>query len=410
MSTKSYIYFAAVLLSLVAFALAGCGGTSTSQNGQGAISAKLVWSGTKTAGKTVALAPAGVSTVRLAVSGAGITAISQDFQAADGQGTLSRVPVGSGLTLTASGLDASGTIIYQGSVGSVAVQNGTTTNVGTITLAAVIPFTTEMISGKMFIYADSAGNSGIPMFSGDGTFLDTSITTGDGSGTWSINASGQLVIDGTEAVTLSANTGTDITASAYSSITQTTYTVTLTVVTPTIITVADYAKAVGYLRYINNPGNISHTHYFDGVQSVSGRSVNVLRELDDVGSVLKETIYFSADITTGLYFLGANGTFFVNPFPALLPVFVPGQEYGPYDTMGDGSQMVYVTWTFEDVTVPYGTFTNALKQRTRTVSPGSVDNITYNWYAKDTGGIKWQDGLNTVYDEQLTERNFTWPN
>ena len=286
----------------------------------------------------------------------------------------------------------------------------------TVNPAAVIPapavFTTAMISGKSFSYSDTAGFSGTPVFNANGAYLDTSITTGDGSGGWSINTSGQLVIDGTETLTLSANTGTVITASAYSSSNQKTYTVTLTVVTPTAlvtnITVADYAKFVGYSRYLNYPA-ISHTHYYDGVLTVSGHSVNVLRELDDVGSVLKETIYISADITSGAYILGANGTFFVNPYPAALPSFVPGQEYGPYDIMGDGSQMVYVTWIFEDVTVPYGTFTNALKQRTRTRT-GSVDSISYNWYAKDIGGVKWQDGSNASINEVLTGRNFTWPN
>lgn len=176
----------------------------------------------------------------------------------------------------------------------------------------------------------------------------------------------------------------------------------------TNITVADYAKFVGYSRYLDYP-NISHTHYYDGVQTVSGRSVNVMREVDDIGSVLKETIYLSSDITSGVYILGFNGIFAANAYPAVLPSFVPGQEYGPYDIMGDGTQMVYVTWTFENVTVPYGTFTNALKQKTR-IRTGSVDTISYNWYAKDMGGVKWQDGSNASINEVLTGRNFTWPN
>lgn len=313
----------------------------------------------------------------------------------------------------AAGSNTSYPLTFTATSGGLSVTQAFTL---TVNPSAVIPapavFTTAMISGKSFSYSDTAGFSGTPVFNANGTYVDTSITTGDGSGSWSINASGQLVIDGTETLTLSANTGTVITASAYSSSTQKTYTVTLTVVTPTAlvtnITVADYAKAVGYLRYSAYPG-ISHTHYFDGVQTVSGRSVNVLRELDDAGSVLKETVYFSADITAGVYFLGANGAFFVNAFPTILPAFVPGQEYGPYDIMGDGSQMVYVTWTFENVTVTYGAFTNALKQKTR-IRTGSVDTISYNWYVKDVGGVKWQDGTNAADNELLTERNFTWPN
>lgn len=176
----------------------------------------------------------------------------------------------------------------------------------------------------------------------------------------------------------------------------------------TTISVADYAKPVGYLRYNAYPG-ISHTHYFDGVKTVQGRSVNVLREIDDVGSVLKETVYFSSDLTSGIYLLGANGEFLVNPFPFILPTFVPGKEYGPYDIYGDGSTMAYVTWSFEDVTVPYGSFPNALKQKTRLRS-GTTDSISYNWYVKDVGGVKWQDGQNPNDNELLATRNFTWPN
>lgn len=219
MLTKSSVYVTAVLLFTMIFALAGCGGTSAPQNGKGGVSAKLVWSGTKTTGKSVASAPAGVSVVRLAISGTGMTTISQDFPAADGQGTLSSVPTGSGLTLTASGLDASGTVIYQGSVGSVTVLSGITTDAGTITMAAVSPasavFTSAIISGKAFNYSDTQQNTGIISFNTDGTFINPG-----GQGTWSINASGQLVgVDPgeTSTLTLISNTGTTITATKVSS-------------------------------------------------------------------------------------------------------------------------------------------------------------------------------------------------
>lgn len=216
MLTKSSIYVTAVLLFTMIFALAGCGGTSVPQNGKGAVSAKLVWSGTKTTGKSVASAPAGVSAVRLAISGTGITTISRDFPAADGKGTLNSVPVGSGLTLTASGLDTSGTVIYQGAVGSVTVQDGITTDVGTITMAAVTPtsavFTTAMISGKAFNYSDTAQRLGIITFNANGNYADS----GGNTGSWSINASGQLVVvevGETSTLTLTSDSGAFITAS-----------------------------------------------------------------------------------------------------------------------------------------------------------------------------------------------------
>lgn len=171
------------------------------------------------------------------------------------------------------------------------------------------------------------------------------------------------------------------------------------------ISVADYVKPVGYLRYYATPDNLNHTHYFDGVQSVNGHPVNLMREVDDPGSVLKETVYFSPDFTAGAYFLGANGTFFANPFPIALPTFVAGQEYGPYDIFGNGSTLVYVSWTFEDVTVPFGTYKNALKRKTR-MRTGATDEISYNWHVKDIGSVKWQDAANPNDAEVLIERSF----
>jgi hypothetical protein len=225
MLTKSYICFAAILLSTILFVLAGCSGTSTSQNGQGAVSAKLVWNNNKAVAKSVASAPVGVATVRLAISGAGITTIQQDFPAADGKGVLSGVHSGSGLTVAASGLDSSGTVIYQGAVSNVTVQNGATTDVGTIVMTpASAPagvFTSAMLTGKTFIYFDNdplaVGSQDIAigmLFSSTGDYyiLGTKI------GTWSINSSGQLVMVKTinghvDAHTLTSTSGSVISTS-----------------------------------------------------------------------------------------------------------------------------------------------------------------------------------------------------
>ncbi|OGU18365.1 MAG: hypothetical protein A2076_05400 [Geobacteraceae bacterium GWC2_53_11] len=249
MLTKSYSYFTAVLLSTMIFALAGCGGTSTTQSGQGAISAKLVWNN-KTVGKSVASAPVGVAKVRLAISGSGMTTIQHDFPAADGNGTLNYIPVGSGLTVSASGLDSSGTIIYEGSVGNVAVQSGMTTDVGTITMTAVTPalFTTAMISGKSFSYSDTMGQSGSPTFNTDGSYTDTNMSDTTNTGTWSINTSGQLVIDGTTTMTLGTNSGTVITAAGADPVNAPglSFTVTFTAVAPT-------AAITGVWRSTNGP-------------------------------------------------------------------------------------------------------------------------------------------------------------
>jgi hypothetical protein len=119
-----------------AMIVGGCG--ISDRSGNGMISAKLDWEKTpKTAGKSVASAPAGVATVRMIVSGSGISPVVQkDFSAAAGSGVIDGVPAGSGRILTVQGLDGSGSITYQGSVSDITVQAGQTTDAGTITMLA----------------------------------------------------------------------------------------------------------------------------------------------------------------------------------------------------------------------------------------------------------------------------------
>ncbi len=120
--------------------ISGCGNnrTATSQ-GQGGVTAQLKWNGSSgKVGKIVASAPAGVATVRLAIlSSTGTTLAQNDFQASLGSGTLSRVPVGSGYTFAAYGLDVSNNSIYQGSVNNIAVQAGQITDVGPVVMMLV---------------------------------------------------------------------------------------------------------------------------------------------------------------------------------------------------------------------------------------------------------------------------------
>jgi hypothetical protein len=121
-------------------------GAAATDRGTGAISAQLVWgSAAKSAAKTVASAPSGVATVRISVTGSDITTLIQkDFVAAAGAGSIDGVPVGAGRTLTAQGLDASGTVTYQGSTANITVQAGKTTDAGTITMAAISTHSTTI--------------------------------------------------------------------------------------------------------------------------------------------------------------------------------------------------------------------------------------------------------------------------
>ena len=141
MQSKSLSILYAVLLVGLFVVLSGCGGggsdTVAMSSGTGAITAKLVWEN-KTVAKTVAAVPAGVVTVRISVSaGPGKpTIVYKDFLAAAGSGTIDGVPVGSGLTVTASGSNSSGAITHTGSRDNITVSEGSTTDVGTIELLA----------------------------------------------------------------------------------------------------------------------------------------------------------------------------------------------------------------------------------------------------------------------------------
>ena len=104
----------------------------------GSITATLKWGAiAKTSAKSVAAAPAGISTVRIIVSGSGISpSVQKDFAAATGSGTIGDIPAGTGRTVIAQGLDVSGIVTYQGTATNITVISGQTTDAGTITMVA----------------------------------------------------------------------------------------------------------------------------------------------------------------------------------------------------------------------------------------------------------------------------------
>lgn len=142
---KSSIIRLLYMIMLLAGSLlvAGCGSSdnATAANDTGSIIARLVWGDAREAAraKTVALAPAGVTTVRFIISGMGMTTMQQDFPAAAGTGTISSVLAGSGRTFTAQGLNSSGAVTYQGVVYNVLVQPGKTVDLGVITMNSLTP-------------------------------------------------------------------------------------------------------------------------------------------------------------------------------------------------------------------------------------------------------------------------------
>jgi hypothetical protein len=131
-----------LLCALLLLALTGCGasnGTTASADltGNGKVTAKLQWpNGTTSAGKATAKSVASVADVtqvRLVVTGAGIPTAKTVFPVASTSGTVEVYP-GSELIVAAYGLDANGTILYEGFATNVTVTSGSTTDVGTIAL------------------------------------------------------------------------------------------------------------------------------------------------------------------------------------------------------------------------------------------------------------------------------------
>lgn len=150
------IFFISLLLLLTGCSSSGTGnsGTSTTSQSTGSIAVKLDWGAVfKNTAKSVSSAPTTITTVRIIISGSGISpALEKDFTAASGSGTIEGVPVGTGRTLTAQGLDASGTVTYQGTTANISVQPGQTTDAGTIIMIAVSsPVTLGSFSGNIVL-------------------------------------------------------------------------------------------------------------------------------------------------------------------------------------------------------------------------------------------------------------------
>lgn len=139
------IFLIKLCFVLLIISLVGCGGSnsSLSSGNTGSITAQLDWSGGKSSsilqflGIHTATAPVGVATVRIIVSGPGMTDIQNDFPASAGQGQIDGVPAGSNRTVTAQGLNSDGNITHQGSIGNVTVTAGLTTDVGTIVMLPI---------------------------------------------------------------------------------------------------------------------------------------------------------------------------------------------------------------------------------------------------------------------------------
>ena len=126
--------------------LAGCSGSSsgtqadTGTSTTGSISVALTWPqqqppAAKTTAKSVASAPAGVSSIRIIVTGSGISPdVRKVFNASAGSGTIDGIPAGTGRTVTAEALDSTGSITHKGAANNITVVANQTADAGTITM------------------------------------------------------------------------------------------------------------------------------------------------------------------------------------------------------------------------------------------------------------------------------------
>ncbi|MHC4639736.1 MAG: hypothetical protein ACYTBV_19895, partial [Planctomycetota bacterium] len=137
----SCLLFIMIYLFLLLSACGGDGSSSDdSSSNTGSVIFSVAWPGeANTIASTdddyyITAAPAGVVTVRVIVSGPGMTDMQQNFIASVGSGTVTGVPAGPDRTVTLQGLDSIGTITHEGSVSNITVIAGQTANAGTVVM------------------------------------------------------------------------------------------------------------------------------------------------------------------------------------------------------------------------------------------------------------------------------------
>lgn len=115
-----------ITLLLISTLLLSCGGGENPDNGAG-IAFQLKWPAAKFVGSVPAEIPTEVVTVRMSVSGPGMSTISNDFVASARTGSITNVPIGDSRTITFQGLRSDGIIIYQFDVTNVKLVQGINT-------------------------------------------------------------------------------------------------------------------------------------------------------------------------------------------------------------------------------------------------------------------------------------------
>jgi len=333
MSMKSYSYVVTVFILTMTMFLSGCGGSgnssTTSASGTGAISAKLVWSNDKVIAKSVASAPAGVVTVRLAISG-----LQQDFPASSGIGQIDNVPIGSGLTVTAMGLDATGLLTHQGVVTNVTIQEKQTTDVGTIIM---LPVTSTLKTITVSPANTSLAVGATRQFTATGMYSDNTTKNLTSVVSWSssnplvatVAPTGLLTPLAAGSTTITAKSGA-VNGTATISVTALPVTSTLTSLT---VTPANTNLAVGVTRQLTAAGTYSDNTTKDLTSVVTWSSSSQSVATISVGGVATTVAVGSTTISAT--YSGVTGTTLltVEIVPCIFPkVFQNGVCVDPWTT------------------------------------------------------------------------------
>ena len=131
-----------LMYALLIFALTGCGASNLANlagNSQpGAVQAQMVYGASKNAAKTVNAAPAGVTSIQVAITGSdlngkAIPVVRGTIDPVSGLGTIAGIYPGK-VTMAVKAMSGS-VVSYEGFAIGVAVNAGATTNAGTIVLS-----------------------------------------------------------------------------------------------------------------------------------------------------------------------------------------------------------------------------------------------------------------------------------
>ena len=143
MRPYSLVIAGLVLMALLG-GLGGCGESARDKDSPyGAVIAQVVWPAetqsaalSRPAGPMRWVVPVGVTTIKGFITAADIDTPPETTIAVaegdSGTGLIENVPIGSDRTLTVQGLDASGTVIFEGVTTGIIVNSGETTDAGTV--------------------------------------------------------------------------------------------------------------------------------------------------------------------------------------------------------------------------------------------------------------------------------------